>query len=54
MKYYNHVYVKLHCKSDIHKKTNVKKKLAVSSCQLDKQWRASKMGKSGKKLQFLE
>ena len=47
--YYNHVYVTLDCKSDTHKKTNVKKKLAVSSRQLNKQYRASRMGKSGKK-----
>ena len=52
--YYNHVYVKLHRKSDTHKKTNVKKKLAVSSSQLNKQWRASRMGKSGKKTSIRE
>ena len=35
--YYNHVYVKIHHKSDKQKKTNVKRKLTVSSHQLNKQ-----------------
>ena len=47
--YYNHVYVKLRCKPDTQKKINVKKKLTVSSRQLNKQCRTSRIGKSGKK-----
>ena len=50
--YYNRVYLKIHRKSDRHKKTDDKKKVAVSSRQLNKQYKDSKLGKSSEFYMF--